>query len=111
LFLRNRHAWIAEDHRFGAAMRKACCRILPGHSACETKALFSGHVAGHADATDRNPTGGVVNDNNGFQADARPMNVNDSRWTEIVCKLKAVLHPYSLHGPRSQSLPASEVPR
>src|SRR3974390_39083 len=73
-------------------MRKAGRRIFPSHGTGEPKALFNRYVGGHANTTDRNPAGGVVDDHNRFQPGSRAMNVHDLRWTKIVCELKAILH-------------------
>jgi hypothetical protein len=75
-------------------MGQSRSRILPGHRTRETETFLKGHIRRHTNTADRDPAGGVVDDDDSSQTHGRPMDVNDPRRTEFVCETECVLHIY-----------------
>lgn len=88
----DRHARVAEDYSLGAPVRQAGGGVLPRHGACQTEALLERDVGRHAHASDCRPAGGVVDDENGFEPQRRPMDMNDARGAPGVRETKRILH-------------------
>ena len=80
-----------------------CRRILQGHGARQADALLHAHVGGHARAADGRPGGRVVDHDDGLEADAGLVDVNDLLGAQLVCEPEHLLHhgaSFLLHGLR-----------
>jgi hypothetical protein len=94
LLVAQRHFGVGKDHRFAAPMRQTGRGILEGHCSRQSEGFIGADIGRHPNPADRRTAGDIVDRDHRFEADRRPVDLDDLEWSEIVSKAKRVLHPF-----------------
>ena len=73
-------------------MRQAGGGVFPRHRASEPEAFLHRHVGGHTDATDGRTASGIVDDDNGFQCETGPANMDNPGRPKVIREAKHIFH-------------------